>query len=193
MSEPEEPQRSKDALTELLHNASSGNDAAKSRLMSVVYTRLRRLAASKMKHERADHTLQPTALVNEIYVELIHDNAVTWKDRQHFFATAATAMRRFLVDHARSKARIKHGGGLQKLDLAEAQAGYPSDWLSLIALDRALDRLARVKPEFSQIIDFKFFAGMTTAETALVMGLHPKVVEKKARVARAWLRNEMCQ
>ena len=157
-----------------------------------VYDELRRLATGYLRRERADHTLQPTALVHEAYMRLAAQEGVDWRNREHFLGVAAAMMRRVLVDHARGHRRSKRGGGL-KLPLADA-AGYAEcEVEDLVALDEALQRLASKHPQKSQVVELRFFGGLSIEETARVLKVSDSTVERDWRFARAWLAREMNQ
>ena len=155
-----------------------------------VYNELRRLATHYLRRERADHTLQPTALVHEAYMRLSAQDGVDWQNREHFVGVAASIMRRVLVDHARGHKRSKRWGGL-KLPLAEADGcgeGNPED---LLALDEALTRLTRRHPQKSRVVELRFFGGLSIEETARIMEVSDSTVERDWKFARAWLAREM--
>ena len=168
-----------------------GNDSAAERLIPIVYEELKRLARRYMRRERADHTLQTTALVHEAYVKLVAQESVKWQSRSHFFAVAAQIMRRILCDHARRTLRIKRGGSGQILPLDEALVFSPEHSDELLKLDEALDRLAKLDPRQSRIVELRFFAGLTVEETAEFLGISPKTVKRDWAVARAWLHAEV--
>jgi RNA polymerase sigma factor (TIGR02999 family) len=172
----------------MLCEARGGDRAAFDRLLPLVYDELRRLAQARLRAERPDHTLQATALAHEVYLKLIDQSRVAWRDRAHFFAIAARAIRRILVDHARTRHREKRGGGARKLSLDEAltvPAAAPDT--DLLALDEALERLASVEPEKAAVVELRFFGGLTAEETAEALGISLSTVERYWRYARAWL------
>ena len=156
------------------------------RLLEAVYPELRRLASSLMRRERADHTLQPTALVHEAYLKLVDQERCTWKDRAHFLGIAARAMRQILVDHARRHTAAKRGGGLQKvtLDGMEPADGNPTE---LLALDDALEKFAAVDPRAARGVELRVFGGMTVAEIAHLLGVSKRTVDSDWAMARMWL------
>jgi RNA polymerase sigma factor (TIGR02999 family) len=158
----------------------------------LVYDEMRRLAASYLRQQRSDHTLQPTALVHEAYLKLIDVSQVDWQDRAHFFAVAAQTMRHILVDHARAVAADKRGGGAQKIALDEAVSfsNQPQD-IDLLALDEALQRLAEQDEQQSRIVELRFFGGLTVEETAEVLRISPATVKREWSTARAWLFRQM--
>ncbi len=178
-------------ITELLRQWTDGRADALDRLLPHVHAELRRLAASYMRRERADHTLQPTALVNEAFLKLVDQRAVRWQNRAHFFGIAAQAMRRILTDHARAYAAGKRGSGERPVELHEAMAvaGLPDT--DILALDEALTRLAAFDPQQSRIVELRFFAGMTMQETAEALGISPATVGRDWTLARAWLFAEL--
>lgn len=178
------------AVTHLLLEWRSGNQAALDQLMPLVYDELRRLAAHYMRSERPDHTLQATALVNEAYLHLI-DMDVGWQNRAHFFAVAARLMRRLLVDHAKAHRRAKRGSGGRKLSLDEALDVSVEPASDVLALDEALNRLATLDPRKSQIIELHFFGGLSNEETAEALGLSRATVQRELRLAKAWLNHEL--
>ncbi len=174
-------------VTRLLQEWSDGQAQALERLVPQIHSELRRLAASYLRKERQDHTLQPTALVNEAFLKLIDQRAVKWQNRAHFFGIAAQAMRRILVDHARAHAAGKRGDGLRNLPLDEAiNIGATVD-IDLLALDEALTRLAALDPQQSRVVELRFFGGLTMEETAEVMHISPATVGREWRMAKAWL------
>ena len=175
-------------LTTLLDQTQGGDATAADQLFARVYDQLRLMAESLMRHERADHTLQPTALVHEAYLKLVDQTRVQWKGRAHFFAVAAQALRRILIDHARTRRRAKRGGGAaRKLLLDEHIVESYDRAVDLLALDGALVRLAEESPESAQLIEMRFFAGLSIKETAAVLGRSTATVEREWRYARAWL------
>lgn len=179
-------------FTALLVDWRTGDDAALEKLTPLVYQALRQIAARYMRSECSGHTLQTTALVNEAFVHLV-DIDVGWQDRAHFFAVAATLMRRILVDHAKSKGRAKRGGGQDHLSLDEvaAVAQQPSE--SLLDLDEALTRLAEFDPRKGRIVELHFFGGMTYEETAEVLSISAATVDRELRLAKAWLHRALSE
>ena len=176
-----------DDVTELLLRASEGDRESIDRLLPLVYDELRRLAEHQLHSERRDHTLQATALVHEAYMSLVDQTRVQWKNRAHFFAVAAQAIRRILVDHARSKQRAKRGGGWKRVDLDDqsSAAAEPSD--DLVSLDSALTAFADEHPDQARVVEMRFFGGLTADETARVLGVSTRTVERRWQYARAWL------
>jgi RNA polymerase sigma factor (TIGR02999 family) len=174
-------------ITQLLMNWSQGDKAALDQLVPLVYPELRRLAKRHMNRENPAHTLQTSALINEAYLKLVDQQNVQWQNRAHFFAVAAQVMRHILVDHARTRNYAKRGGGASKLPLDEAAALTERRATELIALDDALRDLARLDERRSQIIELRFFGGLSLEETAEVMNISPSTVQREWRAARAWL------
>jgi len=179
------------SLTQLLVLWSNGDESALEKLLPLVETELRRLASHYMQQERQSHTLQTTALINEAYIRLIAEKPVHWKNRAHFIGIAARVMRRILVDHARSRSRSKRGGFATRLDLAEAAILTTEKSEDLIALDEALSRLAAFDPLKSEIVEMRYFGGLTVEETAEVLKIAPITVSRHWGLARAWLASEL--
>ena len=173
-------------VSRLLVDWGNGDQAALDELIPLVYDELRRLAGRYMRRENQGHTLQTSALVNEAYLRLVDQKSVKWQNRAHFFGVAAQLMRRILVDHARSRSRAKRGGGAQQVSLAE-QAVISNEVAHVIALDDALKNLAEMDPRKSQIVEMKFFGGLTTEEVAEVLKVTPRTIEREWRKAKAWL------
>ena len=169
--------------------ARQDGDAA-DRLVPSVYDELRRLAHHYMRGERANHTLQTTALVNEAYLRLAGIDSLQWRDRAHFFAVAATLMRRVLVDYARQRAREKRGGAVSVTTLDENVLGREPA-VDVVALDEALERLAAVDPQQSRVVELRFFAGLSVKETADALGISPATVKRDWATAKLWLFNEL--
>lgn len=177
-------------VTQLLKELSVGNREAEEKLFPLVYNQLRRLAAARMRRERPDHTLQPTALVHEAYLKLNEQRKVSWKNRAQFYAVAARVMRRILIDHAREIKASKRGGG-QKIPL-EAWMAYSADTSGeLLAIDQALTRLAERDPRPSQVVELRFFGGCSEEEIAGILGISVRTVKRDWRIARAWLYTEL--
>jgi RNA polymerase sigma factor (TIGR02999 family) len=174
-------------VTRLLKEWSNGQEQALERLVPQIHRELRKLAASYLRKERPDHTLQPTALVNEAFLKLIDQRAVRWQNRAHFFGIAAQAMRRILVDHARARAAGKRGDGVRNVPLEEAAMVANALDHKLLALDEALTRLAAIDPQQSRVVELRFFGGLTMEETAEVMRISPATVGREWRMAKAWL------
>jgi len=177
-------------VSRLLSAWSAHDPAARDALMPIVYAELRRLAHAYMRRERAGHTLQTSALVNEAYLRLVDVERMEWRGRGHFFAMAATLMRRILVDHARDRARDKRGGRVVFTSLAD-KAIAPAANVDVLALDEALDRLAALDPHQSQIVELRFFGGLTIEETADTLGISPATVKRDWTWAKAWLHQQL--
>ena len=176
-------------ITRLLNDSSSPAD--KQLLADLVYADLRRIARHIMASERPGNTLQATALATDAYLSLVQDRDVQWNDRFHFFAVASRAMRRVLVDHSRRKQAQKRGAGWQRLDATDAAVIPVRDTEELLALDEALDRLERLDPRQSQIVELRYFGGLTEEETAELLGVSVRTVKREWSVARAWLFAEL--
>lgn len=178
-------------VTQLLEAWSTGDQAARDQLMALVYDELRRLAHQYMRAERPGHTLQTSALVNEAYVKLVDQRDVHWQNRAHFFGLAAQLMRRILVDHARSRRSSKRGGDAHPVSLDEALVVSNERSAEVVALDEALDRLATVDKRKSQIVELRFFGGLSIEETAEILAVSPGTVMRDWTLAKAWLRREI--
>jgi RNA polymerase sigma-70 factor (ECF subfamily) len=174
-------------VTLLLSALTRGDDGAASKLIPVVYDELRRLAGSYMRRERADHTLQATALVHEAYLKLIEQRSVNWQSRAHFFGVSAQLMRRILIDHARGHTREKRGGEQKKVSLDEAFVFSEKQADELLAVDDSLNLLAKIDPRQARVVEMRFFGGLSVEETAEVLGVSPKTVKRDWSVAKAWL------
>jgi len=180
-------------VTQLLIDWSNGDRAALDKLLPVVEEELRRLAHRYMSRERAGHTLQTTALVNEAFVRLVNRRNVQWQNRAHFFGIAAQLMRTILVDHARSHASAKRGGGAHKLELDEAMVVSRQKASEVLALDEALKQLALIDAQQSRIVELRFFGGLTVEETAEVLHLSPATIKREWSTAKAWLYRELAK
>ena len=178
-------------VTNLLIELKNGNRDAESRLMPLVYGELRRLAGLYMRGERPGHTLQATALVHEAYLRLVGHEDVDWQNRAHFFGVAANLMRRILVDHARAKQAKKRGGGDQKVSLDQAVLVRPEAPEQFLALDEALERLAKRDPRQARIVELRYFGGLSEEETAEVLEISVRTVKRDWSVARAWLYQQL--
>ena len=191
---PDPDQSGHDDVTRILHAAARGDDRAASELFPKVYEELRALAGGYFRRERSDHTLQPTALVHEAFLRLVRDEDASFDSRAHFFAVAATAMRRILVNHAKSRGREKRGGGRARAPFDENladSAAIPSDGVDLVALDEALVRLSELDAQKARIVELRFFGGMTIEEAARALGVSPRTVRRDWTFAKAWLRGEL--
>src|SRR5438128_2083321 len=178
-------------VTDLLIAWSGGNKEALDELIPLVYDELRRQAARYLRHERAGHTLQTTALIHEAYLRLIDQKNVHWQNRAHFFGIAAQLMRRILVDHARTRKRAKRGGSDIRVPLEDAMAIARAPQLDVVALDEALNRLAEIDEQQGKIVELRFFSGLTVEETAEVLGISPATVKRDWSMAKAWLHREI--
>jgi RNA polymerase sigma factor (TIGR02999 family) len=178
-------------VTGLLLAWSEGNEDALQKLVPAVYQELRRLARYYLSRERAGHTLQATALVHEAYQKLIDTPKVHWRDRAHFFAICAQLMRRILVDHARSRGYLKRGGAVCLVPLEEAFAASSEPGKDVLAIDEALSALAEVDPRKAQVVELRFFGGLTAEETAEVLKISPESVLRDWRLAKSWLLREI--
>ena len=177
-------------ISQLLADWANRDPAARDRLVPIVYEELRRLAHHFMRGEREGHTLQTTALVNEAYLRLAGIDGLQWRDRAHFFAMAATLMRRVLVDHARQRGRDKRGAGVLVTSLDE-HAIAPQPAVDVLALDDALERLAAVDPQQGRVVELRFFAGLSVQETAEALGVSAATVKRDWATAKLWLYNEL--
>jgi len=177
-------------LTLLLTRWSEGDQEAGEQAMALVYGELRRVATAYMRRERGDHTLQPTALVNEAFLRLSQGAPVEWSDRAHFLRLAARAMRRILTDHARKVNAAKRGGG-GKEPIKESKLMIAAPDLDVLALDEVLERLAALDPRQAQVVELRFFAGLTVEESAAALGVSAVTVKREWRSAKAWLRREL--
>jgi RNA polymerase sigma factor (TIGR02999 family) len=178
-------------VTQLLIDWSNGDEHALQQLIPLVHEELRRVARRHMAHERAQHTLQATALVNEAYVRLVDIRQVRWQNRAHFFAMSARLMRRILVDFARSRRYQKRGGAAQKVTLDEALVVSPEPGADLVALDEALTALAGVDPRKAQVVEMRFFGGLSVEETAEALHVSRDTVMRDWKLAKAWLLREL--
>ena len=179
------------SISQLLFEVSHGNREAEAALMTQVYGELRRLARRYMRAERANHTLQPTALVNEAYMRLMADPSVTWQNRAHFFATAAQLMHHILVDHARARRAAKRGGIQHQVTLTDGLASAEDHSVDVLALHEALEKLAALDARQARVVEMHFFGGMTFAESAHVLGTSERTVKRDWEMARAWLKLHM--
>jgi RNA polymerase sigma factor (TIGR02999 family) len=181
-----------EGITQLLVDWEKGDQAAMEKLMPLVYSELRRLATNYLRRERAGHTLQPTALVNEAYLKLIDQRNTRWQNRAHFFGIAAQLMRRILVDHARQRQAVKRGGvDQQRLSITSAETVIKQLQIDLLALNEAMDELAQMDPQQSRIVELKFFGGLSIEEIAEVLSIGHATVERDWKMARAWLRKQL--
>jgi RNA polymerase sigma-70 factor (ECF subfamily) len=176
------------AVTSILAEVQSqGPKAAMERLLPLIYEELRVLARAQMRHERSGHTLQTTAIVHEAYLRLLGGQEIPWTDRKHFFCAAAQAMRHILVDHARSRGRIKRGGARVRVRLTGLDLGFSEDCDQILALDEALQRLEEQDARAADVVRMRFFAGLDVEETANALKVSPRTVKREWAFARAWL------
>lgn len=179
-------------ITGILQNWSDGKQEALEQLLPLVYAELHRQASRYLRRERKDHTLQSTALINEAYLKLVDQRDVQWRNRAHFFAIAAQAMRRILVDHARTRSRDKRGGEMEKVSLEDAtQVAGKGRTLDLLALDDALTRLSEMDEQKARIVELRYFSGLSVKETAAVLDVSTNTVERHWTMAKAWLLREL--
>lgn len=174
-------------ITLVLEAINRGESQASEQLLPLVYSELRNLATAKMLQESAGHTLQPTALVHEAWLRLVGDGNKNWKGRAYFFAAAAEAMRRILVEHARRKGRLKHGGGQQRLDIEGLELAEPQPDKKILLVDEALEHLERSNPERARVVVLKFFGGLTNKEVAETLDIGERSVDRHWVCAKAWL------
>lgn len=178
-------------VTVLLKQVADGNEDAAAKLIPLVYEELHQVAENRLRLERPDHTLQPTALVHEAYLKLVAQRDVNWQSRAHFFAVASRLMRRILVDYARGRLRAKRGGRQPKLPLDKVFVISPGRCDELLALDESLERLSRLDARQSRIVELRFFGGLTVEEAARVLDVSPKTVKREWSIAKAWLYGEL--
>jgi RNA polymerase sigma factor (TIGR02999 family) len=178
-------------ITQWLVASRKGDAEALESLLPLVYDELHRQAARFFVRERAGHTLQPTALVNEVYLRLVDQDEVQWKNRAQFFAIAAKMMRRILVSHARARAARKRGGGETRITLNEGLVAAPERDMNLLALDEALKKLEAIDADKSRMVELRFFSGLSVEETAEVMDVSPRTINRQWQTAKAWLHREI--
>lgn len=178
-------------VTQLLLQVSDGNRAAVDQLLPLIYKELRRQAGAYLRRERVGHTLQPTALVHEAYLRLVDQTRVEWRNRAHFLGVAANLMRRILIDHARSHQAEKRGGEYAKISLDEMPIAIEERSSELIAVDEALEALAKLDPVMSRIVELRYFGGLSIEETAAVMDTSVATVNRQWRMAKAWLYGQL--
>ena len=178
-------------ITRWLVACREGDSHALEKLLPLVYDELHRQAMGFFGRERAGHTLQPTVLVNEVYLRLVNQREATWQNRAQFFAIAAQMMRRILVSHARARQAAKRGGAEQRITLVEEVAPAPQRDVNLLALDEALKKLEAIDLEKSRMVELRFFSGLSVAETADVMGVSPRTIDRQWQTAKAWLYREI--
>ena len=178
-------------VTVILENIQKGKPKAAEELLPLVYDELRKLAASKLAQQPPDHTLQPTALVHEAYLRLLGDGNRSWQDRRHFFAAAAEAMRHLLVDRARRKRALRHGGGWHRVDLDNVVVASKTTDDNILLINEALEKLTVHEPTCAQLIKLRFFGGLTFPQAAEVMGMSERTAKRSWAYARAWLFREI--
>jgi RNA polymerase sigma-70 factor (ECF subfamily) len=177
-------------ITLLLEEMAHGNRGLEGQLLDTIYPELHRVAARLMRNERANHTLQPTALVNEAYMRLVGDHPISWESRLHFLNAAAQVMRRILIDHARAMRTTKRSGGV-RVELKDTLAVSMADPETLISVNDALTRLEGIDKRMSQVVELRYFGGLSVEETAQVLKTSPKTVKRDWAMARAWLEGEL--
>lgn len=182
--------KSEQGVTQLLERWNSGDRAALNELVPLVYGELHRLAKNFFRR-RPNHTLQPTALINEVYLRLVGQQGTNWQGRAHFFGVAAKTMRNLLVDYARSQKASKRGGSQLRLSLIEVEQPNREAEVDCLALDEALKKLAGLNPQYGQVVELRYFGGLTIEETAEVMGVSHATVERDWKFARVWLKREL--
>ena len=178
-------------VTKILEQIEQGDTAATAELLPLVYAELRKLAGHRLNREKAGQTLQATALVHEAYIRLVGNAEIKWDGRSHFFAAAAEAMRRILVDHARRRHSVKHGGGFERQELSDDVAVEFDDLDQLLDLDAALTKLAQEDPGLAKLVELRYFAALGVEETAKALGVSPRTVKRNWAYARAWLGREL--
>jgi RNA polymerase sigma factor (TIGR02999 family) len=178
-------------VTQLLQALRGGDRSAEGKLLDAVYRELHQMAARYMRRERADHTLQPTALIHEAYFRLIDQREKDWQNRAHFYGVAAQVMRRILVDYARTHRTAKRGGAHQKVSLDDAILLSPEQSDEIVALDEALSRLARLDPRQTRVVELRFFGGLSEEETAQLLGVSSRTIKRDWSMAKAWLYGEL--
>jgi RNA polymerase sigma factor (TIGR02999 family) len=183
--------RTSTGVSALVDGARRGDERALAELTPIVYDELRRLAASFMRRERAGHTLQPTALVHDAYLRLLKDSQLSWQNRAHFFGIAARSMRQILVERARARGAAKRGGSRVRVTLDPGLVAADDPTFDLEALDEALARLAKMDPELAQVVDVRFFGGLSIEEAAESLGVSPATIKRRWTTAKAWLAREL--
>lgn len=178
-------------VTQLLKEAQQGDRPAYDRLLSLVYDQLKRVARGQIRREREGHTLDTTGLVHETYMKLVDQSQAQWQDRSHFYGIAARAMRQILIDYARRRAAQKRGGAWERTTLDEQRLAAESPLEDLVALDDALERLDALDARLRQVVEYRFFAGLTEEETARILGVTTRTVQRDWAKARAWLYKEL--
>ncbi len=185
------PPATRGDVTSLLHEASGRDASAWDRLFVLVYDEFRALARNHFRRQPSNHTLQPTAVVHEAYLKLVDQTRVDWKDRNHFFAVGARAMRQILVDHARAKGTDKRGAGARKIPIEERSVYSLGNEEDVLAVDEALGQLAQLDPRQARIVELHFFGGLTNEETTEVLDISERTVRREWRMCSAWLRSRL--
>ena len=180
-------------ITQYLEQLASGDEHAATQLLDVVYSELRTLAAAKLAKEAPGHTLQPTALVHEAWMRLVGDDRKDWKSRRYFFGACAEAMRRILVESARKKARLKHGGGHERVELEDVAKDEPGESFELLALDEALAKLSKTDEAKAEVVKLRYFAGLTLEQVAKTLDISPATADRHWAFARAFLHSEIAR
>jgi RNA polymerase sigma-70 factor (ECF subfamily) len=180
-------------VTSLLNKLAEGDQEAAAKLVPLIYDQLRRIAASRLRHERPHHTLQTTALVHEAYMKLAVQRNTKWRSRAQFFGVASQVMRRILVDYARTQQRIRRGGKQQKVSLDDVLLVSPDRTAELLAVDESLSKLEQLDPRQGRIVELRYFGGLTIEEIAEVVGVATKTVTRELNVAKAWLYGDLKQ
>lgn len=173
--------------TQLLLDLRAGEPSARSRLVDLVYDRLRALAGAQLRKKQGSHTLQPTELVHEAFLRLVGHDSVQWDGRAHFYAACAAVMRNILADHARRRRAVKRGAGARRITLLDSLAAEPREPVDVVALDAALTQLSALNERHARVVECRFFAGMTVPEVAEALGVSPRTVDNDWAMARAWL------
>jgi RNA polymerase sigma factor (TIGR02999 family) len=186
-SESGDPPLANSDITRILNNTDFSDPGAQERLLELLYPELKRIAEARMRVERTDHTLQPTALVNEFYLNVARLQSLSWKNRAHFLAVASNAMRRVLIDHARARRALKRQGAGQ-VQLDDMEIGVTDGRFDAIAVNEVLDRLAQEEPRMARVVEMRYFGGLTNEEVAEVLKVDARTVKRDWQVARAWLR-----
>ncbi len=178
-------------VSNMLDRAALGDSDIQTPLFELIHSELHKLARAAMSRERADHTLQPTALVNEAYLKLVGDGPVSWQSRAHFFGAAARAMRQVLINHARERLAAKRGSGGVRVEISEAMAAYAPNFEVLIAVDTALEQLAGIDPRSARIVELRYFVGLSFDEVAALCGISVKTAKRDWEFARVWLERHL--
>ncbi len=179
------------SIDELLEQARTGDHASTEKLIAELHKEMRQMASAMMRKERDGHTLQTTALLNEVYLRLVKIPDADWQVKEHFFAAAATAMRRILVEHARARTRKKRGGGWERIPLDGIAIEKPEPIFELLALDEAMNKLEQLDAPKVRLVELRYHAGLTIEETAEVLGVSPSTVKREWQLAKAWLFREL--